>query len=284
MSWWRSCVGAWAFALALLLGGASWAPEAALASQMAAATPVCRACNGAISGRYIVDSWQDAFHPEHSAVQRCLFCTRAITAYTDPGRVLPGGHWACGSCAARGVYTPARAAALQEDTRRRMARWGVVLPANLPLRLASEAELHAKSRTHPGQGATVRGITERSSWVNRATGQQMSRQVSFLMMVGMPPEEFQAVMAHEMMHAWIFLDKQPDHSSSLEEGSCNLAAYYILQELANPAADRVKAQMYRALDPVYGEGLRRAIRVVQARQFPALVDILRRSRDFPAGS
>lgn len=254
----------------------------------AAAAPICRACGQAIGpgGRYVVDSWKDAYHPEHSAVVRCLFCARGITAFSDPGRVLPGSsHWACGACARRGVLALGVARAYQEDTRRRMARWGVVLPANLPLRLAGESELRAKSRSHPGQNATVRGLTERSSWVNRATGQEAGqRQVKFVMMSGMPPEDFQAVMAHEMMHAWIFLDKQPNHSPDLEEGACNLAAYYLMQELGNAEANRVKAEIYRSLDPVYGEGLRRAIRVVQARQFPGLVEILRRSTDFPPGT
>lgn len=280
-------VKAWCVALGLGLGAVTGLGALALSPMAwAASAPICRACNQPIGpGPYLVDAWQDAYHSEHAAVRRCLFCSRGITAFTDPGAQLPGSqHFACGRCFARGVQSLPAALRLQEDTRRRMARWGVVLPPNLPLRLAPEPELRRLSSRHPGQGATVRGLTERSAWVEQGSGRERRREVRFVMMAGMPPEEFQSVMAHEMMHAWIYLEQQPAHSSALEEGACNLTAYYLLQELGGGEAQRVKADLYRSLDPVYGEGLRRAIRLVQRVQFPGLVEVLRKRGDFPPGA
>jgi hypothetical protein len=45
----------------------------------------------------------------------------------------------------------------------------------------------------------------------------------------------------------------------------------------------MKESMYKSTSPTYGEGLRRAIRFVQARQFPGLVKMLRAGTDFPRG-
>ncbi len=85
------------------------------------------------------------------------------------------------------------------------------------------------------------------------------------------------------MHAWMFVDRHPDHSPALEEGVCNLASYYILQESSTPLSGFLKEAMYRSPNPTYGAGLRRAIRYVQANEFTGLVKMLRQNKDFPRG-
>ncbi|MOA52388.1 hypothetical protein D3C78_1756790 [compost metagenome] len=103
------------------------------------------------------------------------------------------------------------------------------------------------------------------------------------MLHGLPLEVYEKTIAHELMHAWMFLDKQPEHAPALEEGVCNLAAYYILQENPSQFAGFMKEALYKSKSPTYGEGLRRAIRYVQAHEFPGLVKMLRTHTHFPPG-
>jgi hypothetical protein len=267
-------------ALAALAGGPVIAPV------LAAPAPVCAACGHEIApGKYVQDQWKANYHTEHARIKRCIYCARGISEYNTGGGVhYNDGRDVCNICHATAVVDDATAAALLQRTRERMIAWGLSFEYGaIPVRLVDQPTLNRLF----GRGSVVgdgkvNGLTTKK-WTKDGKGRVTHREVNIAILYGLPSEIFEKTAAHELMHAWMFLDHQPDHVPALEEGSCNLASYYILQESTTPLAGFLREAMYKSTNPVYGTGLRRAIRYVQANQFTGMVKLLRGNKDFPTG-
>ena len=268
--------------LVLLLALAPANPAPATVSD----PPVCAACGGLIGpGQYIQDHWGANYHTAHAKLPRCYYCARGISPTNTGGGVrTPDGREVCNICQQTAVTDQATAEAIARTIRGRMEAWGLRFDyGEIPLRLVDQATLERQfGRATGGHDGNINGLTTKK-WLRDRQGQVSAREVSISMLYGMPKEVYEKTMAHELMHAWMFLDKQPEHSPALEEGVCNLAAYYILQESDTVLAGFLKESLYKSPSPTYGEGLRRAIRYVQAHQFPGLIKMLRAQRDFPPG-
>jgi hypothetical protein len=253
----------------------------------ALAAMTCNACGGAITaGNFLKDTqWDVYYHTEHGQVPRCEYCSRGITPFQTRGGMRYGdGRNICSLCFATAVTTDAAAAEAMQKIRARMEEWGLKFPYGvIPVRVVGQNTL---SQQYGAQGwfhsGKIQGLTT-TAWVKDAQGRVVRRAVSIAMLNGLSKDAFERTAAHELMHAWMFLDQQPKHAPALEEGVCNLAAYYFLQENPRPEAVLMRKGMVQSQDPVYGEGLRRAIRYVEAHQFNGLVDMLRKHSDFPWG-
>ena len=273
-SWWSKLI------LALLLALAPLSPA------VAQPPPTCAACGGKIGpGKYIQDHWGANDHPAHAKLKRCYYCARGISPTNTGGGVsYPDGRDVCNICQGTAVTDEGTAAAIAERIRGRMEAWGLRFDyGEIPLQLVEQATLdRLYGRAMGAHDGKINGLTTKK-WLRDQQGNISRREVSIAMLYGLPLEVYEKTIAHELMHAWMFLDQQPDHAPALEEGACNLAAYYILQENDSALAGFLKESLYKSTSPTYGEGLRRAIRYVQAHQFSGLVKMLRKSRDFPAG-
>jgi hypothetical protein len=259
---------------------------AAVPAMAAPDAPLCVMCGKEIGpGRYVQDQWRANFHLNHQNAPRCYYCARAISPFNTGGGVrYPGGREVCNLCHQTAVVDQGQAEAAMERVRARMNAWGLGFDyGQIPVRLVEQATLNAMyGRGNAMHDGNINGLTTKR-WTKDDKGRVLAREVTISMLRGLPLEVYEKTMAHELMHAWMFLDRQPDHDSALEEGVCNLAAYYVLQENNNELADFTREAMWRSRDPVYGGGLRRAIAYVRRHDFPGLVKMLRERRDFPPG-
>lgn len=248
--------------------------------------PICAACGKEIGpGRYLQDQWKACFHLEHSHIKRCVYCARGISNFnTRGGTHYPDGRDVCNICRTNAVLDDATAKSLLLHTRARMANWGLKIAyGGIPVRLVDQATLdRLYGHSSEGNEGKINGLTTKK-WTNDRHGKVLNREVTINILYGLPQEVFIKTAAHELMHAWMFLDKEPEHVPALEEGSCNLASYYILQESQSQMAKFLRDAMFKSTNPVYGNGLRRAIKYVQANNFTDLVQMLRVNRDFPNG-
>lgn len=69
------------------------------------------------------------------------------------------------------------------------------------------------------------------------------------------PSEFAEVMAHEMLHCWMF-ERNIFPPPKLCEGFCELGAYLFLQRVNRPNALSLAQSILENPDPVYGDGFR----------------------------
>lgn len=274
--------------------GAVWAAMAVITplAYTASALPafaagvICASCGKEIGpGRYMQDQWKACFHMQHSNLKRCYYCARGISAYNTRGGITyADGRDVCNICSGTSVTEDFEASSHAEQVRNRMGIWGLKFAyGTIPVRLVDQHTLDKlfghRGGSHDGK---INGLTTKK-WTKDSTGRVISREVSIAMLYGLPLEVYQKTIAHELMHAWMFVDQQPEHQPALEEGVCNLAAYYILQENSTEYAQFLREAMYKSPNRVYGEGLRRAIRYVQRHEFAGLVGMLRANKDYPRG-
>lgn len=247
----------------------------------------CAACGGVIGpGRYIKDQWGATYHEPHSKLPRCTYCARGISERnTGGGTRYADGRQVCALCVESAVSDDDQAAEVMAQVRDRLAAWGLSIEyGEIPVKLVDQPTLRQMfGRSAAAHGGAINGLTVKQGKKKRGSAQIFDRTVAIYMLEGMPLEVYEQTAAHELMHAWMFLDGQPNHTPVLEEGACNLAAYYLLQENTSPFAGFMREALFQSKDPVYGAGLRRAIRYVQANQFAGLVKMLRANQDFPAG-
>lgn len=246
---------------------------------------ICAACGGEIGpGRYVQDQWKANYHAQHAKVTRCFYCARGISQHNTGGGVrYADGRHVCNLCHGTAVVDDPTAVAVASRIRARMVDWGLTFDyGEIPVRLVDQATLDRQFGRGTRHQGKISGLTTKR-WTKDRAGKILSREVEIQMLYGMPMEVYEKTIAHELMHAWMFVDKQPEHRPQLEEGVCNLAAYYILQESDSAFAGFLKEAMYQSKDPTYGQGLRRAIGYVQRHEFEGLVKMLRASQDFPPG-
>lgn len=261
-------------------------PAAAEVGDPGQELPTCAACGQKIGpGRYIQDHWGANYHVQHANLKRCYYCARGISQFNTGGGVhYADGRDVCNICQATAVTDDATASEATARVRRKMEAWGLTFDyGQIPVHLVDQSTLNRlfgrALGVHEGK---ISGLTTKK-WAKNPAGQVVSREVTINMLYGLPMEVYEKTVAHELMHSWMFLDKQPEHQPALEEGVCNLAAYYVLQEDQSKFAGFMREALYKSTSPTYGEGLRRAIRYVQTRQFSGLVKMLRANADFPTG-
>lgn len=263
--------------LLLCLPGRAWA-EAVLH---------CAACGGVIGpGRYLVDQWGDAYHPEHANIPRCIYCGRGISPYTTHGGVrYPDGRVVCNVCNATAVLDKTTAEELERAVEAQLgAELGLEFHTqDIPVRLVDQATLDRLfGEQDLPQDGHINGLTTKR-WVKDGYGKVISRKVSIAILYALPRVVFERTIAHELMHVWMFLDGEPTHAPALEEGVCNLVSYDLLGTQHTKLASILRENMWRSPSVDYGAGMRRAARYEQAHGFDGLITMLRARHDFPAG-
>jgi len=119
---------------------------------------------------------------------------------------------------------------------------------NVEIVLAHAKALSAHSRKQHTAGLTLSKVHFENY---KRTG--ISHQIGIL--PGLPKVEFEAVMAHELLHVW-----QQEHQVKFSpvycEGLCELGAFLIYSEEDSELARHLIHKMMKSSDPVYGNGFR----------------------------
>ncbi|NDC41785.1 MAG: protein DA1, partial [Chitinophagia bacterium] len=133
--------------------------------------------------------------------------------------------------------------------------FGDVLP-NVPVVLTDSDTLNRKTGgpALPTQSAAL-GLTETTT-----TGPY--HRYTIYMLYGLPLLEFEAVLAHELLHTWLH-EHDVEMSQPEVEGFCNIGAYMLLTNARNKHGEILKQDMVANPDPVYGEGFMKMLRMVQ---------------------
>lgn len=221
-------------------------------------SPRCSVCATAMRGQYIVGQWGEEYcaHHEHQ-LPHCFSCSRPVCdRLTGGGIRYSDGRHICNLCRSHSVTTISDAERLLESVRRCLAGYGMDLGrAKLPLRLPMWDELKgSSSKVHsdePTGMARIRSTTRDGVIVDRDIEE-------VLVLYGVTEEQFQAIAAHELMHAWLFLNGYDHLPPVVEEGLCELASYLWLRDRNSPEAAYHLRLLQHKDDPVYGAGFHAA--------------------------
>ncbi len=244
-------------------------------------SPKCAVCGEPLRGAYSVNLWGDNYCERHNGeLAKCYSCGRPLSKRLTGGGVrYEDGRRMCNLCRRTAVDDKAEGEQIVRDVRRAMSRWGMDLRnAAAPLRLTDQRELTTRStRTYvsdPSGMACTRVWTRGSQVIRREVEE-------ILVLHGLPLEHFTSVAAHELGHAWLFVNGFPVLSPIVEEGICELCEYLWLLEQKTPEAEYRMQVMDSNRDPVYGVGFHAALRALEGRTLPGLLEYVRKYGSFP---
>jgi len=222
---------------------------------LAKVAPRCFFCGVVLEGTYLVNPMgQHACH-RHGHGPTCTSCNRWLgpEERLHPPRFL--GSTPCRQCLLSAVDVPQLRSYGNAFGARALRAAGLELKAQprIPLRLDSAVNI----RNLRGAGAkAVEGVT--LTIIHTLDGREHSREVQGIVVLGgLAQDHFEAVLAHEFGHVWLFNERLDPGSELLVEGFCELVKYLWLEQLGTPLAKAIQRRTQDNPDPVYGGGFRR---------------------------
>lgn len=219
---------------------------------------------------------------EHEPLEvraHCDACGRRTGPEEGGVRWVPDGRSSCAECAEDAVVTAEEAAELLSDARDLLDdELDLEVRPAVSVSLATRAELAAAAPelAHPNLRAfcQIRELLRGEEVVRR--------DYEILALGGLPATELRGILCHELVHvAQAEVHGASDEAQpAFREGAACWVQYRIHQELDE---DRWVRQLIESRDPVYGGGLRRFLRLVDAKGEEEALRLALQRKRFPPG-
>lgn len=209
----------------------------------------CCLCKQPLSGQVLQDTWNNRAHLHHH-VTFCNSCDRILSKHSSAGAYrYSDGRLICGFCKKTSITDGVAANRSRRKVQDQLETVGFHhIPRGLKVVLSHAHVLSAHSQKSHTAGLT---LTHFHFDKHKRTG--ISHEIGILS--GLPKVEFEAVLAHEMLHVW-----QHEHgvkfSPMYREGLCELGGYLIYSEDDSDLSRHFIQKMMNNKDPVYGNGFR----------------------------
>ncbi len=244
----------------------------------------CDVCGGPLEVRdHTRDAWGYRYHTMHrQQFPPCDACGRlTFQDMTGGGVALGDGRAMCNLCMATAVRSDAVAARRVAAVRSFLEGKGMAFPPReMPIALVARPQLQRLLGKKPhGHLKRALGCTRFEQIIE---GSRVVRQEATVYILSALPEAlFDGVAAHELGHAWAFLNDCPAHEAPLAEGFCNYLAYLMHQEGGGEENAFYIKMMLEDPDQAYGKGFLEMRRFAERKGMPALLRYMRRSTGIP---
>ena len=235
--------------------------------------PHCLVCGKGLTKAHYTDGLGGYVCLEHLVqVKRCYSCQRFMKIEKSADLSLSAASYSvCPICARTAVNELAKAKRLWREVSDQLARSGINILPDVQLTLVDRDELleHTNGTARHPLGATLyRSDLTRS-------GDHVYRDFRVLVLSGLPEAQLKEVLAHELMHVWMMSHTDERHALAVSEGSCQFAAYLVLSEDQSEQGRFYLEQLLTNDDPIYGEGLRQVMRIVEREGTAGWLDYLK---------
>ena len=233
--------------------------------------PKCSICDQPLQGKYYTDGWGNSFHASHtSELPECNTCGRLICeALTQGGFELSDGRYLCAICNETAVEGDFLMASSLSYVRGLLASNGIDnLPHDIPITLVDRHEL---KRLASSYSDAMNGFTQQN--IQTRGGKVISKSSHIYLLDNLPLTMFKAVLAHELMHVYLF-GRDLDLRSDICEGFCNLGSELVYKDIPSEYARFRLQNMQDDQDPDYGYGYRKMSRLLEQRGWRYLLATL----------
>ncbi len=232
---------------------------------------------------FVTNSWGESYCAKHQGeLPECYSCRRLVCqALTGGGKHYSDGRYICNVCLGAAITDVNDGKVILGKVCRALTRMGMSLDVDvLPLRLVDEITILHTSISLSRITHVPTGVTETRFWTQ---GGNIIRQEvkQILILHSLPLEHFAAVAAHELCHAWLFLNAFPKLPQEVEEGLCELSAYLWLWQQQTPVAAFHRHLIEQNPDPIYGRGFQAARHSLSSLPFSLLLAFVRDHQRFP---
>lgn len=221
--------------------------------------PRCDICDAPLDGKYVVDFWGTNFHKTHSdELPECSSCSRLISEKTtDGGYRLGDGRTLCGICNRTAVIDEFIIESSLNQVKRLLASNGINdLPSEIPISIVAKDKLKQIS---PIYSENMKGFTDQNA--QSINGKIISRESHIYILSHLPRINFESVLAHELMHVYLF-ENDLDLRSDIREGFCNLGSEMVYEDDNSQYSQFMLQSMKESPDPDYGEGYRKMSKIL----------------------
>ena len=233
--------------------------------------PKCDICMEPLFGKYYTDFWGNSFHENHSReLSECYTCGRLICAeLTQGGYDLSDGRALCSICNETSVEGSFLLESALSYVRGVLAFNGIDdLPDDLPITLVDSKQLKQLSETYSDD---LHGFTDMN--IKTIDGRIVSRKSHIYILSHLPLLMFKAVLAHELMHVYLF-ENGLDLRSDVREGFCNLGSELVYKDSNSQYAKFRLANMMESKHPDYGIGYQKMSKLLEKRGWRYLLETL----------
>jgi len=233
--------------------------------------PRCSICNGPLEGTYFTDYWNNSFHASHSSeLPECSSCGRLICdELTSGGFQLSDGRFLCGICNETAVDGDFLLESSLTYVRRLLESVGIDnLPDDISISLVDQRELKKRSLYYSD---AMHGFTENN--IQTLGGKVISKDSHIYILSHLPLTMFRAVLAHELLHVYLF-GRDLELRSDIREGFCNLGSELVYKDNHSDYARFRLLNMEMSEDPDYGYGYRKMSKLLDKRGWRYLLATL----------
>ena len=222
--------------------------------------PKCSVCLEPLEGGYKIDVYGNKFHPSHIGVlDQCEICGRIIcSTLTNGGRYYEDGRHICNLCYEKAVFSQYDIKDLLSKVIDKLIGMGISLNKNnISVRAVDKNELKRISgmeKFYRLEGFCKSG--SQTEYVNNIKKKTIFNHTIYVLN-GLLSLNLEAILAHELMHAWIVENTPNNQSSDVREGSCNFISYQYLFSSIDPDVKYLILSMEKNPDPVYGTGFQK---------------------------
>ena len=182
----------------------------------------CVICGKEISGRYVIDGWGNCACAEHEH-KLCCSCFRIIGRYSTLSKVsgqfgfkVDDERSVCGLCQETCINSTSDMVKSYDFIRDLLSKAGIqiVKEGVKEIKIITKGEMEKKSKNAQGLCCTTTYADPKKS---------TSR---IYILNGLPKIQFESVLAHELLHYWLFYNGIED--GEFTEGFCNIGSALVL--------------------------------------------------------
>lgn len=239
----------------------------------------CGICRAAISGQYLFNSWGDTVCAVHlGEYPTCEYCDRLVAPpLTGQGAHYPDGRDVCGNCEARSVADHDEVNALLDSVKQVLLGYGIQIDRELKLLPIDKLKMLDVNSAIGKEAWGYTDFKQTTTWF----GLMKSETIKVYVLSRLPRVMLLGVLAHELMHVWMFTHSPLDMDPALNEGSCEYAAFLVLKGRVDPYVKFYQETQEVNDDPVYGFGFRSVRDYVKRKGVPAWLDYLKQNSKPP---
>lgn len=242
----------------------------------------CALCGQPLVESYIVDAWGNHYCTRHENDPHCSSCDRLIGHNLTGGGVrYDDNRIMCTPCSRLGIRKANAARELLWQVQKVLNRYDFQFESysKIPVRLVGRDELE-ENVSKRRRKTYLAGLT--STRIETLNGAETHREISSIMaLYGLPEDHLGSVLAHEMGHAWLFMNRYPVLPKKVEEGICEFFGSLWLKELDTELSIVRMKMMEKNPDIVYGRGFRSVRRAVERSSLPYVLDYVKRYAVLP---
>ncbi len=212
----------------------------------------CDACGEPLETDFIVDSWNNKYHHYHlNETKICESCGRLIAKnLTGGGLILNRNRHICNICSPNLVTENSDIDRIQNKVIAILQNVGIVnMPRYITIKLVkNQIELERMSKIRLGD---IHGYTKYE--YEKVDNKKISETFEIYILSHLHKIVFEAVLAHELMHVYLFKNNIK-LSSQKREGFCNLGSRLVYEDYNDHFSNIKLESMKKNKDPDYGKG------------------------------